>query len=279
MNVWTRKSADDPYCANCSLTWDMHIAGSNACPSTEYHIRRLVTKLGETCKHGGLRRSCETCDLAEQLDACEATMRRDREEYQAALQRHDFDNKALQSRLDAAIKERDALSGALSSYDDMQPCDCCGNYSASTADTDDEGNPLGHVQCAQCSRIAELESRLDAAEKLTEAVRQAWRDDREETKAERNAALKQRDELLLRLSSCRTLVNEQAEDEGLWFVAATAAEAYLQQELRKLHAAIEAAPSAPSEKYECPMCATPITVAEDCPKCGYPSAPSEGEKP
>ena len=35
------------------------------------------------------------------------------------------------------------------------------------------------------------------------------------------------------------LVNKQAEDEGLWFIAQTAPEAYLQQELRKLHAAIE----------------------------------------
>ena len=35
------------------------------------------------------------------------------------------------------------------------------------------------------------------------------------------------------------LVNEQAEDEGLWFEAVTAAEAYLQQELRRLHALIE----------------------------------------
>lgn len=37
----------------------------------------------------------------------------------------------------------------------------------------------------------------------------------------------------------RAIVHEQAEDEGLWFVAETASEAYLQQELRKLHAAIE----------------------------------------
>lgn len=37
----------------------------------------------------------------------------------------------------------------------------------------------------------------------------------------------------------RSLVNEQAEDDGLWFVAETCAEAYLQQELRRLHAAIE----------------------------------------
>lgn len=35
------------------------------------------------------------------------------------------------------------------------------------------------------------------------------------------------------------VVDEQAEDEGLWFRAETAAEAYLQQELRRLHAAVE----------------------------------------
>ncbi len=37
----------------------------------------------------------------------------------------------------------------------------------------------------------------------------------------------------------QTIVNEQAEDEGLWFRAITAPEAYLQEELRRLHAAIE----------------------------------------
>ncbi len=35
------------------------------------------------------------------------------------------------------------------------------------------------------------------------------------------------------------LVEEQAKDEGLWFVADTAPEAYLQQEMRKLHEAVE----------------------------------------
>jgi hypothetical protein len=43
-----------------------------------------------------------------------------------------------------------------------------------------------------------------------------------------------------KLGKIQSLVNEQAEDEGLWFKAVTAPEAYLQQELRKLHAAIEA---------------------------------------
>jgi hypothetical protein len=35
------------------------------------------------------------------------------------------------------------------------------------------------------------------------------------------------------------LVAKQAEDHGLWFKAETAPEAYLQQELRKLHQVIE----------------------------------------
>lgn len=35
-------------------------------------------------------------------------------------------------------------------------------------------------------------------------------------------------------------VSAQAEDDGLWFIAESASEAYLQQELRKLHTKIEA---------------------------------------
>ena len=41
------------------------------------------------------------------------------------------------------------------------------------------------------------------------------------------------------LAAIRNLVDRQAEDKGLWFQAETAAEAYLQQELRRLHALIE----------------------------------------
>jgi hypothetical protein len=37
------------------------------------------------------------------------------------------------------------------------------------------------------------------------------------------------------------LVAKQAEDDGLWFIAEHASEAYLQEALRKLHAAIEEA--------------------------------------
>jgi hypothetical protein len=41
------------------------------------------------------------------------------------------------------------------------------------------------------------------------------------------------------LEKIQSVVNEQSADDGLWFVAETAAEAYLQQELRRLHLVIE----------------------------------------
>jgi hypothetical protein len=37
----------------------------------------------------------------------------------------------------------------------------------------------------------------------------------------------------------KAVVDEQAEDDGLWFIAETCAEAYLQQQLRRLHEVIE----------------------------------------
>lgn len=37
----------------------------------------------------------------------------------------------------------------------------------------------------------------------------------------------------------KAVVDEQAEDEGLWFVPQTITEDYLQRALRKLHAVIE----------------------------------------
>jgi len=43
-----------------------------------------------------------------------------------------------------------------------------------------------------------------------------------------------------KLDAIQAVVNEQAEDVGLWFDAVTAPESYLQQELRRLHAVIEA---------------------------------------
>jgi hypothetical protein len=42
-----------------------------------------------------------------------------------------------------------------------------------------------------------------------------------------------------RLLFLRAVTDAQASDPGLWFAASTAVEAYLQQELRRLHAVIE----------------------------------------
>ena len=45
--------------------------------------------------------------------------------------------------------------------------------------------------------------------------------------------------LTARLESIQKLVNKQAEDEGNWFRAVYATEAFLQRELRELHTLIE----------------------------------------
>jgi hypothetical protein len=50
------------------------------------------------------------------------------------------------------------------------------------------------------------------------------------------------------MSTAKELVDEQAEDEGLWFNAQSAAEAYLQQALRQLHEAVENGPMMASDK-------------------------------
>jgi len=52
----------------------------------------------------------------------------------------------------------------------------------------------------------------------------------------------------MNLEELCSIVDRQAEDEGLWFEAETAPEAYLQQELRKLHGAIELLDENRSEK-------------------------------
>ena len=63
------------------------------------------------------------------------------------------------------------------------------------------------------------------------------------------------------LSAVVNLVNEQAEDEGLWFEAQTMPEAYLQQELRRLHAVIEnSAPPVLSRQFLDSLIATHVTA-------------------
>ncbi len=45
--------------------------------------------------------------------------------------------------------------------------------------------------------------------------------------------------IAVRLSELRKIVDEQAEDEGLWFIGSTCSEAYLQAALRRIHDVIK----------------------------------------
>jgi len=59
---------------------------------------------------------------------------------------------------------------------------------------------------------------------------------------DRQTYIQTRDEntkLKATIEHIRAKANKQAEDWGLWFETKTTSEAYLQQELRSLHAAIE----------------------------------------
>ncbi len=77
--------------------------------------------------------------------------------------------------------------------------------------------------------------------------------------------------------SLHTLVEQQAKDAGLWFVAQTAPEAYLQQELRRLHAAIEARPAGLDQvtyRYVCGCVATGTpSLPTYCPDHGHSETP------
>lgn len=84
------------------------------------------------------------------------------------------------------------------------------------------------------ARIAELEHALELQKLLTDKHAVYWHDRALDAEA--------------RLSAVQALVDEQSEDEGLWFCAETAPEDYLQLALRRLHAVIESAALSRSEK-------------------------------
>ena len=81
----------------------------------------------------------------------------------------------------------------------------------------------GKGDCPYC-KIAQLEAELTKAEEEYDwlmGVNGKWQKENE------------------RLKEAEQVAKEQAEDEGLWFLIATASEGYLQQALRRLHAVIE----------------------------------------
>ena len=95
---------------------------------------------------------------------------------------------------------------------------------------------LHHTQ-GGCVRV-----HISEIEELQMSV-EAWEGYPAEAKAV--AKTKRLIETLTKLSAvceiAKKKIDEQAEDDGLWFDAVTAPEAYLQQELRDLHRVIEAA--------------------------------------
>ena len=88
---------------------------------------------------------------------------------------------------------------------------------------------------AAANRVTELEQERD----------EAWQMIGNESAIQDFFALKTRMRKLEEtFKSARAIVDEQAEDEGLWFIAESIIEAYFQQELRRLHIVIEAVPFA-----------------------------------
>lgn len=103
---------------------------------------------------------------------------------------------------------------------ELKPCDCpfCGK-SLTLTETLPEGNRWDHPEtdCFMGSLVLI-------------GIKQIW---------EWNTRAPDTAQLLKEKGEIKALVAAQAEDEGLWFEAVTASEAYLQQEIRKLHAVIE----------------------------------------
>lgn len=88
----------------------------------------------------------------------------------------------------------------------------------------DDTNPLANSVRAALDRRASLTGEPDSER----------RDEMFATEAEKEKAKEEA------IAKVKRMAVDMAEDEGLWFVAQTCTEAYLQQELRKLCAAIEA---------------------------------------
>lgn len=105
-----------------------------------------------------------------------------------------FDNpKEAAAEIDRLTSKLDSLeewAGALT--DEHELCDTCGSLAIDTTDADGDGNPLGHVQCGQCSQIADLEDRLRSAESRLN-----------HTAVERDLARKERDSLSSQLEQCK----------------------------------------------------------------------------
>lgn len=94
-------------------------------------------------------------------------------------------------------------------------------------------------QITEPERTAAEMQRLRAEnERLAKEVTH-WREARRTALLAGDVLKAENERLSERLALALEITAEQAEDEGLWCPAATATEAYLQQELRRLHVAVE----------------------------------------
>lgn len=112
------------------------------------------------------------------------------------------------------------------------PIDLRGEWETQWAD---DGTPTGHSMAPVGSYVHRL---ADEIERLTSKL-DACQEELEATGKLCDSAQEMTKRAMDRLGAIRAVVDAQAEDEGLWFQAKTAPEAYLQQELRKLHEAVE----------------------------------------
>lgn len=108
---------------------------------------------------------------------------------------------------------------------ELLPCPFCGGKAEVAYIDNDEACLTGfYPRCTECS------INDDCLFSETESAISSWNTRTQTPPAMGNAV--------------RELVNQQAEDDGLWFISRTITEAYLQQALRKLHAVIEQTPPA-----------------------------------
>jgi hypothetical protein len=92
------------------------------------------------------------------------------------------------------------------------------------------------------AELLRIQQERDAAAADAEDARRSEESairDAEDERARAEAAEQRVADLTEALRRIRGVVDAQAEDDGLWFVADSIVEAYFQQELRSLHATIE----------------------------------------
>ena len=131
---------------------------------------------------------------------------------------------------------RDPIEAAQLNEDAFELCGC-GWPEGHTGDCFD----LDEAMSGETEALSEkLELYAQLRHRICNGGSRGQQEVHDKLKKELLTALAPSDPLLA--ATAMSLVNIQAEDEGLWFKAKTAAEAYLQQALRELHGAVEADP-------------------------------------